>query len=180
MPNTAFFAHCSFSRVFWYTRTLAYMLANSTDLQLSSLSALWPYFDEMIADFGTHINGHIVDSAFTVAFNPKYDPLLNAVKAATNAGTFASIKHANAPSICNCQCKLHPFMQICCVILQHACTPCMLRALFSADSLPHMSCRLLLQSVSSVLCSSLCCMLLYVCILHLTCITNCRHQQSVT
>ena len=136
--------------------------------------------NRMIADFGTHINGHIVDSAFTVAFNPKYDPLLNAVKAATNAGTFASIKHANAPSICNCQCKLHPFMQICCVILQHACTPCMLRALFSADSLPHMSCRLLLQSVSSVLCSSLCCMLLYVCILHLTCITNCRHQQSVT
>ena len=39
------------------------------------------------ADFGTHINGHIVDSAFTVAFNPKYDPLLEAVKAATNAGT---------------------------------------------------------------------------------------------
>ena len=38
------------------------------------------------ADFGTHIHGHIVDSAFTIAFNPKYDPLLNAVKAATNAG----------------------------------------------------------------------------------------------
>ena len=38
------------------------------------------------ADFGTHIQGHIVDSAFTIAFNPKYDPLLDAVKAATNAG----------------------------------------------------------------------------------------------
>ena len=42
------------------------------------------------ADFGTHINGHIVDSAFTVAFNPKYDPLLEAVKAATNAGIDAA------------------------------------------------------------------------------------------
>lgn len=38
------------------------------------------------ADFGTQINGHIVDCAFTVAFNPKFDPLLNAVKAATNTG----------------------------------------------------------------------------------------------
>lgn len=38
------------------------------------------------ADFGTHIGGRIIDSAFTVAFNPKYDPLLEAVQAATNAG----------------------------------------------------------------------------------------------
>ena len=38
------------------------------------------------ADFGTHINGHIIDCAFTVAFNPKYNQLLDAVKAATNAG----------------------------------------------------------------------------------------------
>lgn len=29
-----------------------------------------------LADFGTQINGRIVDSAFTVAFNPRYDPLL--------------------------------------------------------------------------------------------------------
>ena len=41
---------------------------------------------DLDADFGTHIHGHIVDSAFTIAFNPKYDPLLSAVKAATNAG----------------------------------------------------------------------------------------------
>lgn len=32
------------------------------------------------ADFGTQIGGRIVDSAFTVAFNPRYDPLLAAVK----------------------------------------------------------------------------------------------------
>lgn len=37
-------------------------------------------------DFGTQINGRIVDSAFTVAFNPRYDPLLEAVKDATNTG----------------------------------------------------------------------------------------------
>lgn len=42
--------------------------------------------DVMKIDFGTHIRGHIIDSAFTVAFNPRYDPLLAAVKAATNTG----------------------------------------------------------------------------------------------
>ena len=40
----------------------------------------------LIADFGTHIGGRIIDSAFTVAFNPKYDPLLTAVRDATNTG----------------------------------------------------------------------------------------------
>jgi methionyl aminopeptidase len=37
-------------------------------------------------DFGTHIDGYLIDSAFTIAFNPRYDPLLEAVKAATNEG----------------------------------------------------------------------------------------------
>ncbi|CAF0992000.1 unnamed protein product [Adineta steineri] len=37
-------------------------------------------------DFGTHINGRIIDSAWTVAFNPKYDELLKAVREATNTG----------------------------------------------------------------------------------------------
>jgi methionyl aminopeptidase len=37
-------------------------------------------------DFGVHVNGHIIDSAFTVAFDPTYDPLLAAVKEATNTG----------------------------------------------------------------------------------------------
>ncbi|GMH44955.1 hypothetical protein BSKO_12912 [Bryopsis sp. KO-2023] len=44
------------------------------------------YDDVMKLDFGTHINGRIVDCAFTVAFNPKYQPLLDAVKEATNTG----------------------------------------------------------------------------------------------
>lgn len=42
--------------------------------------------DVMKVDFGVHVNGHILDSAFTVAFNPRYDPLLKAVKDATNTG----------------------------------------------------------------------------------------------
>ncbi|KAK3685770.1 methionine aminopeptidase 2-like protein [Podospora appendiculata] len=42
--------------------------------------------DVMKVDIGVHVNGNIVDSAFTLAFNPRYDPLLEAVKAATNEG----------------------------------------------------------------------------------------------
>ncbi len=37
-------------------------------------------------DFGTHINGRIIDTALTVAFNPVYDNLLLAVKDATSTG----------------------------------------------------------------------------------------------
>lgn len=42
--------------------------------------------DVMKVDFGVHINGWIVDSAFTMAFDHTYDTLLTAVKEATNAG----------------------------------------------------------------------------------------------
>ncbi|CRK36551.1 hypothetical protein BN1723_015098 [Verticillium longisporum] len=42
--------------------------------------------DVMKVDFGVHVNGRIVDSAFTLAFEPKYDNLLTAVREATNAG----------------------------------------------------------------------------------------------
>ncbi|KAI9843879.1 MAG: Methionine aminopeptidase 2 [Sclerophora amabilis] len=42
--------------------------------------------DVMKVDFGAHINGRIVDSAFTMTFDPKYDNLLAAVKDATNTG----------------------------------------------------------------------------------------------
>ncbi|XP_030376745.1 methionine aminopeptidase 2 [Scaptodrosophila lebanonensis] len=37
-------------------------------------------------DFGTHIKGRIIDCAFTLTFNNKYDKLLQAVKEATNTG----------------------------------------------------------------------------------------------
>jgi methionyl aminopeptidase len=44
--------------------------------------------DVMKIDFGTHVNGLIIDCAFTVAFNPTYDTLLEAVKEATNTGIY--------------------------------------------------------------------------------------------
>ncbi|KAF2864024.1 peptidase M24A, methionine aminopeptidase [Piedraia hortae CBS 480.64] len=46
--------------------------------------------DVMKVDFGVHINGRIVDSAFTVTFEPQYDTLLAAVKDATNTGIRAA------------------------------------------------------------------------------------------
>ncbi|KAJ2329042.1 Methionine aminopeptidase 2, partial [Coemansia sp. RSA 2681] len=42
--------------------------------------------DVLKVDFGVHVNGHIIDSAFTLAWNDRYKPLLDAVKDATNTG----------------------------------------------------------------------------------------------
>lgn len=68
-----------------------------TGLCLNNVGAHWTpnpgakevilqYDDVLSVDFGVHVSGRIVDSAFTVAFNPVYDNLLAAVKAATNTG----------------------------------------------------------------------------------------------
>lgn len=68
-----------------------------TGLCLNNVGAHWTpnpgakdvvleYDDVLKVDFGVHVNGRIVDSAFTVASNPVYDNLLAAVKAATNTG----------------------------------------------------------------------------------------------
>ena len=68
-----------------------------TGLCLNNIAAHWTpnpgsrevtlqYDDVLKVDFGVHVRGRIVDSAFTVAFNPTYDNLLAAVKAATNTG----------------------------------------------------------------------------------------------
>ena len=68
-----------------------------TGLCLNNVGAHWTpnpggkevilqYDDVLKVDFGVHVSGRIVDSAFTVAFNPVYDNLLAAVKAATNTG----------------------------------------------------------------------------------------------
>ncbi|KDO23391.1 hypothetical protein SPRG_11483 [Saprolegnia parasitica CBS 223.65] len=48
------------------------------------------YGDVMKIDFGTQVDGRIIDSAFTIAFDPQFDPLLAAAKAATNAGVRAA------------------------------------------------------------------------------------------
>ncbi|KAF1851276.1 methionine aminopeptidase 2-like protein [Cucurbitaria berberidis CBS 394.84] len=68
-----------------------------TGLCLNNIAAHWTpnpggkevilqYDDVLKVDFGVHVNGRIVDSAFTVASNPVYDNLLAAAKAATNTG----------------------------------------------------------------------------------------------
>ena len=44
------------------------------------------YDDVMSIDFGVQIDGRIIDSAWTVAFHPRYDNLLEAVREATNTG----------------------------------------------------------------------------------------------
>jgi methionyl aminopeptidase len=44
------------------------------------------YDDVCKIDFGTQIEGKIIDCAFTIAFNPVYDNLLKAAQDATNAG----------------------------------------------------------------------------------------------
>ena len=40
----------------------------------------------MKVDFGVHVKGRILDSAFTMTFDHTYDKLLEAVKAATDTG----------------------------------------------------------------------------------------------
>ncbi|GAA5855869.1 hypothetical protein JCM8547_000393 [Rhodosporidiobolus lusitaniae] len=42
--------------------------------------------DVLKVDFGVHVNGRIVDSAFTMNFDPTYNPLIQAVREATEAG----------------------------------------------------------------------------------------------
>lgn len=48
------------------------------------------YDDVMKVDFGTQIDGRIIDCAWTVSFNPRYDALLEAVKEGTEAGIKAA------------------------------------------------------------------------------------------
>ncbi|KAL1649348.1 hypothetical protein SLS61_006456 [Didymella pomorum] len=83
-----------------------------TGLCLNNVAAHWTpnpgqkdvvfqYDDVLSVDFGVHVNGRIVDSAFTIAHNPIYDNLLEGVKAATytglkEAGIDARMDHISA------------------------------------------------------------------------------------
>lgn len=86
-------------------KTLAYVIdsegiergqAFPTGCSLNNVAAHYTpnYGDETVLqkddvckiDFGTHIGGYLVDSAFTVAYNPRYQPLLEAVQEATMTG----------------------------------------------------------------------------------------------
>ncbi|KAH0483642.1 MAG: uncharacterized protein KVP18_004954 [Porospora cf. gigantea A] len=46
--------------------------------------------DIVKVDFGVHVEGRIVDCAFTMAFNDKFDPLIECTKQATKAGIAAA------------------------------------------------------------------------------------------
>jgi methionyl aminopeptidase len=71
-------------------------LAFPTGCSLNNVAAHWTpnagdttvlqYDDVCKIDFGTHVSGRIIDCAWTVAFNPRYDNLLAAVSDATNTG----------------------------------------------------------------------------------------------
>lgn len=85
-------------------------LAFPTGLCLNNVAAHWTpnpggkevilHNDDVLSvDFGVHVNGRIVDSAFTVASNSVYDNLLAAVKAATNTGL--KVSGSTLPIICN-------------------------------------------------------------------------------
>lgn len=56
--------------------------------------------DVMKVDFGVQIGGWIVDSAFTMAFDPTYDNLLAAVKDATNTGIKVRMHSISMTCIC--------------------------------------------------------------------------------
>ena len=71
-------------------------IAFPTGASLNNCAAHWTpnlgdetvlgYDDVMKIDYGSHVKGLMTDCAFTVAFNPVYDNLLEAVKEATNTG----------------------------------------------------------------------------------------------
>ena len=46
--------------------------------------------DVLKVDIGVHVNGRILDSAFTLSFDHTYDKLIEAVKAATDTGVRVS------------------------------------------------------------------------------------------
>lgn len=54
--------------------------------------------DVLSVDFGVQVNGRIVDSAFTVAFDHTYDNLLTSVKEATNTGIMVCLFEADFES----------------------------------------------------------------------------------
>ena len=50
--------------------------------------------DVLKVDFGVHVKGKILDSAFTLTWEPTYNKLLEAVKASTDAGIRVSLNVA--------------------------------------------------------------------------------------
>ena len=55
-------------------------------IQFSFFLTVLQQGDVLKVDFGVHVNGRIVDSAFTLTFDHTYDKLVEAVQAATETG----------------------------------------------------------------------------------------------
>ena len=74
-------------RIFWppkITRYTVHVLVRAPSIDLPLVCTLQWILDVDVALL--QVNGYIIDCAFTVAFNPKFDPLMTAVKEATNTG----------------------------------------------------------------------------------------------
>lgn len=67
------------------------------DTAVNNDTRILNFNDVVKIDYGTHVNGRIIDSAFTLAFNPKYKPLLEATKQAT----YEAIKMAGPETYVN-------------------------------------------------------------------------------
>jgi len=75
-------------------------IAFPTGCSLNHVAAHWTpnsgdktvlqYGDVCKVDFGTHVNGRIIDSAWTVHFDPTFDTLAEAVRESTRAGVAAA------------------------------------------------------------------------------------------
>jgi len=75
-------------------------IAFPTGCSLNHVAAHWTpnsgdktvlqYGDVCKIDFGTHVNGRIIDSAWTVHFDPQFDLLAEAARESTNAGIRAA------------------------------------------------------------------------------------------
>lgn len=58
--------------------------------------------DVLKVDIGVHVKGRILDSAFTLTFDPTYEKLLEAVKAATDTGVRVRTISAFTPETHSC------------------------------------------------------------------------------
>ena len=83
--------------------------------------------DVLKVDMGVHVGGHIIDSAFTLTWNPAYEPLLETVRAATDAAVAAAgvdvrladigdvveeVMSAGEVTVCGCTRRVRPVRNV--------------------------------------------------------------------
>ena len=65
-------------------------MPSETNYLLMFSFAVLQQSDVLKVDFGVHVKGRIVDSAFTMIWEPTYEKLLEAVREATDTGVRVS------------------------------------------------------------------------------------------